>query len=462
MDNLQLLYSVDKKTMDEWIAEGGTLLGTSEIGCGINVLTFLDIIPRQIAERIVGQLLAELRAKNGNVTGTSFLDMMNAYNQAINEQFRRQGSPKMVELGEVIVDIRDEISGNISPVKLRFFFEFLLKKFTDNARIMVKLNRAPPHTLGHSVILEKTDGEIYTIDPQLQRRALSYSLKLSPSDREERFSKVLKNFSDNMFMSISFAYVKKDELNQSLQVAKNDIPIPPSPQPHTQGPSSLEQLREAISSFGTESKAEQPLPNRIAEFLEKNKSLFSQEFINHLIDIDNSIEKDIAALLYSQNDNLNNLSAVKTHYDPVIEGLFSMEMFVNNNLVINRSYVVQYKKILTESISNITQIDQMFDTQTSSNQRYISRIQENEINLITYLGKINEAVDEFKSIYDASRQDIMDKINNLFELTNSKINRIAETKYYYDSQKRQIEVELERLNSSMTKLENVERIGLLI
>jgi hypothetical protein len=104
----------------------------------------------------------------------------------------------------------------------------------------------------------------------------------------------------------------------------------------------------------------------------------------------------------------------------------------------------------------------MFDTQTSSNQRYISRIQENEINLITYLGKINEAVDEFKSIYDASRQDIMDKINNLFELTNSKINRIAETKYYYDSQKRQIEVELERLNSSMTKLENVERIGLLI
>jgi hypothetical protein len=56
----------------------------------------------------------------------------------------------------------------------------------------------------------------------------------------------------------------------------------------------------------------------------------------------------------------------------------------------------------------------------------------------------------------------MDKINNLFELTNSKINRIAETKYYYDSQKRQIEVELERLNSSMTKLENVERIGLLI
>jgi hypothetical protein len=125
------------------------------------------------------------------------------------------------------------------------------------------------------------------------------------------------------------------------------------------------------------------------------------------------------------------LSAVKTHYDPVIEGLFSMEMFVNNNLVINRSYVVQYKKILTESISNITQIDQMFDTQTSSNQRYISRIQENEINLITYLGKINEAVDEFKSIYDASRQDIMDKINNLFELTNSKINRIAETKYYY-------------------------------
>ena len=168
--------------MQKWKESGGTLKQNTNLGCGINSLTFLGVFTRKDGEYYVENI--------GN-NGTSFIDMMKHVSIFNKNQITYQ---------EIIFyfDTDDSIP---------LFLDKITLMLPENSCTVAKLNRDKDRTKrpslcktfteGHSIVFSKEKGILYTIDPQ-QMKIL-----------ERNDSKIIKSWSSNCYISVSLIFQPK-------------------------------------------------------------------------------------------------------------------------------------------------------------------------------------------------------------------------------------------------------------
>ena len=127
-----------KERMKHW---RGALLGQKAIGCGVNVMVFLDLLHQNIGLQVIPQLDPQI--------GTDIQHMIDHMKQYYPDK---------------LLSRKDFLFHNESDVKS--FLDLVtenLKRIKDPC-LIVKLNRATG--VGHSVIMTYHYGKLYTIDPQ--------------------------------------------------------------------------------------------------------------------------------------------------------------------------------------------------------------------------------------------------------------------------------------------------------
>jgi hypothetical protein len=181
------------------LGENCALLGNTNIGCGLNSLTFLKIITMNQGRQLVQQV---------NNSGTSFLEMMN---------YVRIANGNKIPLQEILYPIT-----TLSEVTV--FLNLLSNNLPNNSCTIAKLNRNPDiqrrpqgcrnFTPGHSVVFNKDQtGKLWTIDPQQCRR------------KERDDNKMFKSFQDNCYISVSLMYFMSMKTPRQLQPIPANYPV---------------------------------------------------------------------------------------------------------------------------------------------------------------------------------------------------------------------------------------------
>jgi len=171
-------------------------------GCGLNVLTYLDLITRKDAAYLHKRLktcIINNPHNTDNCFGASFDD----YIKLINHNLPSKQS------GFFYKEIKFDILSNegIDKNKIENFYKFL-SYLPDNSCILAKLNRnkdpekrillSNGHVVvasnGHAVAFGKKDGKIYSLDPQ-QEKTRNYN--------KERLQEIEKSWSYQKYESIS-------------------------------------------------------------------------------------------------------------------------------------------------------------------------------------------------------------------------------------------------------------------
>jgi hypothetical protein len=169
-------------------------------GCGLNVLTYLDLITRKDAVYLHKRLktcINELKLLNprnphtDNCFGASFDD----YIKLINHNLPSKKS------GFFYKEINFNILSNerVDKNKIEEFYKFL-SYLPDNSCILAKINRNKDpekrdfYSNGHAVAFGKKNGKIYSLDPQ-QEKTRNYN--------KERLQEIKISWSKNKYESIS-------------------------------------------------------------------------------------------------------------------------------------------------------------------------------------------------------------------------------------------------------------------
>ena len=159
-----------KERMKQWT---GALLGQKAIGCGINVMVFLDLLHQQIGLQVIPQLDPRI--------GTDIQQMIDHIKQLFPD--------KLLSRKDFLFQSESDVKSFLDRVTEN------LKKIKDPC-LIVKLNRATG--VGHSVIMTYHSGKLYTIDPQ-------QSKSLVRND-----DKIFRSWSMNGYISASVIIEKRE------------------------------------------------------------------------------------------------------------------------------------------------------------------------------------------------------------------------------------------------------------
>lgn len=181
---------IQYKTLEQWEAEGGTLLKETEIGCGINVLTYLGLMDRQEGERNVRLLQID------PIDGTLFTEVLNLLQKKWAIEF---------PLEEYTFSLQDPFY--VTCEALTKFYLFVLDRFPDGSCIIIKLNKYWQKK-GHYLILHIVQKAIFTIDPQLMKERLTYDLESTPESNHKRLTKIASLYTSKTWFSVSLAVYK--------------------------------------------------------------------------------------------------------------------------------------------------------------------------------------------------------------------------------------------------------------
>jgi hypothetical protein len=179
------------KRYKKWKRDGGTLLGRTDKGCGINSLTFLGVLPRNIGEQLIPHV---------EQNGTTFVDMIK-YVQQYNDTQNKEDNTTFIEIFFEI-ETNDKI--------VRFLNNLQYFMLPENSCTIAKLTRNIDKTkrahnscinltAGHSVIFSKEKGNLYTIDPHLMQNRARADLKIFESWNYNCYETVSLIFKTNVF-----------------------------------------------------------------------------------------------------------------------------------------------------------------------------------------------------------------------------------------------------------------------
>jgi hypothetical protein len=172
----------DNERYEKWLREGGTLRGNRNLGCGINSLTYLNVLTRKQGEALVDVV---------NNRGTTFLEMMNYV-------FNNNGKNHIISYN---IPIRTNNEAHQ-------FTEILNKLLCNNCCTIAKLTRYNDntpinniplcnnnrYTSGHTMIFSKTNNVIFAIDPQQQTR------------RQHNINKAFQSWQRNCYVSVKLMF----------------------------------------------------------------------------------------------------------------------------------------------------------------------------------------------------------------------------------------------------------------
>jgi hypothetical protein len=180
-------YDAWKKAISDDNAKNGrpnncALLGNTNIGCGLNSLTFLGIFTVDQGKSLVASI---------NANGTSFDQMINYVRMA-------NGHKHVYQKVDFPISTKQEMTD---------FLDRLTTELPNNSCTVCKLHRHPDpkkralpqcekFTIGHSVVFSKDDnGVLYTIDPQ----QCSY--------RQRDDGKIFSSWSQNCYIQATLMFV---------------------------------------------------------------------------------------------------------------------------------------------------------------------------------------------------------------------------------------------------------------
>jgi hypothetical protein len=175
------------------------LLGNTNIGCGLNSLTFLDILSFEQGLQLVNQV---------NNNGTTFEEMINYVARASNNN-------------ALFHEFRFNIT-NLAGISA--FLNLLNTNLPNNSCTIAKLNRhsdvskrpvaCQRFTPGHSIVFSKDNfGKLWTIDPQQCSRL------------ERNDAKIAQSWSTNCYVSASLMYTISVSPPAQLKPVPSDYPV---------------------------------------------------------------------------------------------------------------------------------------------------------------------------------------------------------------------------------------------
>jgi len=143
---------------NNWLVMGGPLRGRYDIGCAINVLTYLGYFDVKTG----GELVDKCDARSG----TPFDDITNYINTTTRDIY----STGIYNLLDVPILTTEGFSAEVSlgyRNAINKFFLLMHSKLEENSCTIVKLERLLRCSfLGHTIVLAKKNGALYTVDPQ--------------------------------------------------------------------------------------------------------------------------------------------------------------------------------------------------------------------------------------------------------------------------------------------------------
>lgn len=397
MSDYSFIYSNSCKTISQWRSEGGTLLEEKDIGCGVNVLTFLDIIERRQGETMVRKLQAD-----PNTTGTSFIEMLNNVQKKVGDSI-----PKLEEY-------KFEVEENrvVSQNKLKAFYEFVLNRFPDNSCIMIKMN-SWESSLGHSLVLQKRGRAIWTIDPQQDKEVLTYDL-----DNPEKSMLVMKKIAD--------IYTRVGLISFSLGAYKTPVPI-----------------LESVSVHLPESKTEHSMIS-IQEYVDRNNRLLSQDFILHLNSVSNEIGNETTYVIGSVYDIVHEFREEMRRSAGFIEKLneFKIRVTRGEKLFIDRRELMDAIGMVDLMSGKLRNLSEVFQSRTMLNGKRNEKLTEFRSNLLEYKNRVNNAISELLAISDPAKQSILLHLENILNQINFYVEKIERSSLEYSSMKNEIDSKL--------------------
>jgi hypothetical protein len=428
-NSLNFVYSNNCKSPEEWKHEGGTILQMKDIGCGVNVLTYLNLISREKAEGMVSALIADL----SNTSGTSFVEMLNEVQKSIPDP--------LIKLEEYKFDFQDDFKpiGDISIDKVERFFRLLLSKFPNRSCVMAKLNRPPSMRVGHSVVFHISNNSVFTVDPQQDTLRLSYT---SSGDRV-LLEKVVASFAFQKFTSVSLGMIKPVLLHPGLNVVKITVPQPP--------PQQVETKSEIVEP---EVEAN---PEAILDFMKRYERMLSEDFSNHLNLVSNEIESNINDIMYSQDDIMLMVREETAKYRPISISINTLKRRLDQgeNIILNEMVIGDYMDIMASSKQIIKQSLDNFQSLNSSNNIHFAELNKYYTDFELYRNRINDAVNEMKKINNISSRNILIRLETLLTLVNNTIKRIENSNQDYINLRNEIELNMEQISSSEKNLKEL-------
>ena len=196
--------------MTEWRRSGGALLNNTNIGCGINSLTFLGVFSREQGEDLVRII---------NPRGTTFLEMMNYVARYRNGDIQREVIFPIGNVNEVqdfINIIKTNLGQNSCTVAK-------MMRYPDNSNTPVRCNNVNV-TSGHSIIFgtENVSGvnTLHAIDPQQNTHR-----------RSEDARRAFRAWQSNCYTHIHVMYSggvlqNSNQVHVPMEIVVNEINFP--------------------------------------------------------------------------------------------------------------------------------------------------------------------------------------------------------------------------------------------
>ena len=392
LSDYSFIYSNSCKTITQWKSEGGTLLGEKDIGCGVNVLTFLDIIERRQGETMVRKLQS---------TGTSFIEMLNNVQKKVGDSMKLEEYKFEVEENRVV-----------SQNKLKAFYEFVLNRFPDNSCIMIKMN-SWESSMGHSLVLQKRGRAIWTIDPHNEKEVPTYDL-----DNPERTMLVIKKIAD--------IYTRVGLISFSLGAYKKPVPI-----------------LESVSVHLPESKTEHSMIS-IQKYVDKNNRLLSQDFVLHLNLLSNEIGNETTYVFSSVYDIVHEFREEIGRKAGFIEKLneFKIRVSRGERIIIDRRELMDAISMVDLMSGKLRNLSEVFQSRTILNGKRNEKLTEIRSNLLQYKSRVNNAISELLTISEPAKQSIILHLENILNEITFYVEKIERSSLEYSSMKNEIDSKL--------------------
>lgn len=189
-----------------WRADGGTLLGLKNLGCGINALTFLGVLTREEGERLVPLV---------NSRGTTLLEMMSfVFRGSSVPQFERYFSIRTrEEVATFLVTLNNLLINNECTIaKLMRYPESTALGAEPTCTIDGTPFKLTP---GHSIVFSKNEsGSLLWLDPHIE----------IPPKPSVDASKAFKSWSRQCYVAVGLLFNSPDV--QRRNVAPTYVPVP--------------------------------------------------------------------------------------------------------------------------------------------------------------------------------------------------------------------------------------------
>ena len=191
------------------------LNGKTNIGCGINALTFIDLIPNEEGQKMVDDPQIVVPNK-----GTTFTEMMRIAKgdfplKKIVERSYKIDTEEDVE--NIFTELKRHL-GNDSCTAVK------LTRYGDNDT--PKICNGNSVTSGHSVVFATdNDGKLYCLDPQTADGDLT---KRKPPTLYEDAKKIFLKLKSQCYVSLSVMFIKKHKKRSSKSIKAKKTGLPKS------------------------------------------------------------------------------------------------------------------------------------------------------------------------------------------------------------------------------------------